>query len=54
MTIIFVTHRPQLARHTDKIYIIENKTISVSGSHNEVLKTNQFYRRAFEELIISS
>lgn len=54
MAIIFVTHRPQLARHTDKIYIIENKTILVSGSHDEMVRTNQFYRGAFEELVISN
>ncbi len=52
MAIIFVTHRPQLARHTDKIYGIENRTISAFGSHKEIVKTNQFYREAFEELVV--
>jgi len=40
MAIVFVTHRPQLARHTDKIYVIENNTISIAGSHNDVVKLN--------------
>jgi ATP-binding cassette, subfamily C, bacteriocin exporter len=53
MTIIFVTHRPQLARHTDKIYVIENKTVSDSGTHDELLKTSRFYREAFSELVVS-
>jgi ATP-binding cassette subfamily B protein len=52
MAIIFVTHRPQLARHTDKIYVIEDKTISDFGNHKEMVKTNRFYREAFEELVI--
>lgn len=52
MVIIFVTHRPQLARCTDRIYVIENKTISAKGNHNKIVKTNQFYREAFEELIV--
>ena len=52
MAIIFVTHRPQLARYTDRIYVIEEKTISAKGKHNYLIKTNSFYREAFEELVI--
>ena len=52
MAIIFVTHRPQLARYTDKIYILENKTILCSGTHQEVVEKNNFYREAFEELVL--
>lgn len=51
--VIFVTHRPQLARYTDRIYVIENKTISASGTHEQLISKNQFYRNAFEELILS-
>ena len=50
--VIFVTHRPQLARYTDRIYVIENKTVSALGNHTELLKTSSFYRAAFEELVI--
>ena len=52
MAIIFVTHRPQLARYTDRIYILENKTILCSGTHQEVVEKNKFYREAFEELFL--
>jgi ATP-binding cassette subfamily B protein len=52
MAIIFVTHRPQLARYTDRIYVIENKTVSAFGNHTDLLKSNSFYRAAFEELVI--
>lgn len=54
MAVVFVTHRPQLARYTDRIYVIENKTISASGKHENLVKENSFYREAFEELILRS
>lgn len=53
MAVIFVTHRPQLARYTDQIYILENKTISTHGTHDNLIGANKFYREAFEELVIS-
>lgn len=52
MIIIFVTHRVQLARQTDYIYIIENKQISASGTHKEVICTNRLYSEAFEEILL--
>jgi ATP-binding cassette subfamily B protein len=54
MMIIFVTHRVQLARQTDYIYVIENKQIASSGTHEEVIQNNQLYREAFEEIILVS
>lgn len=50
--VVFVTHRPQLARYTDRIYVIENKTVSAFGNHTDLIKSNSFYRGAFEELVI--
>jgi len=32
MAIILVTHRPQLARYSDRIYVLENKTVSSCGN----------------------
>jgi ATP-binding cassette subfamily B protein len=52
--VIFVTHRPQLARYTDRIYVIEGKIISASGKHEELVKKNVFYRSAFEELVLTT
>lgn len=52
IAIIFVTHRPQLARYTDKIYVIEDKSITAAGTHEELIDKNRFYREAFEELVI--
>ena len=52
MIIIFVTHRVQLARHTDFIYVIENKQIAASGTHDEVAQNSQIYQEAFEEIVL--
>jgi ATP-binding cassette subfamily B protein len=52
MMVIFVTHRVQLARQTDYTYVIENKQISASGTHAEVIVNNRLYREAFEELTL--
>ncbi|NEW85211.1 MAG: ABC transporter ATP-binding protein, partial [Mariniphaga sp.] len=52
MMVIFVTHRVQLARKTDFIYVIENKVISASGTHEEVINVNRLYREAFEEILL--
>lgn len=52
IAIIFVTHRPQLARYTDKIYVIEDKSITAAGTHEELIDKNRFYREAFDELVI--
>ncbi|MCY1722666.1 peptidase domain-containing ABC transporter [Prolixibacteraceae bacterium Z1-6] len=51
--VIFVTHRPQLARHTNRIYVIESQTISSSGTHDQLIKRSEFYRNAFEELLVT-
>jgi ABC-type bacteriocin/lantibiotic exporter with double-glycine peptidase domain len=52
MMVIFVTHRVQLARKTDYIYVIENKQIAAYGTHEEVIHTNQLYREAFEDIML--
>jgi ATP-binding cassette, subfamily C, bacteriocin exporter len=52
MMVVFVTHRVQLARHTDYIYVIENRHVSGSGTHKEVVRSNDLYREAFEELVL--
>jgi ATP-binding cassette subfamily B protein len=53
MMVIFVTHRVQLARHTDYIYVIENKQIVASGTHEEIVVRNSLYREAFEEIVLA-
>ncbi|HLV51204.1 MAG TPA: hypothetical protein VKY44_04535, partial [Flavobacterium sp.] len=42
--VFFISHRLQtLQKFADTIYILENGTISFSGSHFELLKTDNFY-----------
>lgn len=52
MMVIFVTHRVQLARQTNFIYVIEDKQITASGTHEEVIRSNRLYREAFEEIVL--
>lgn len=52
MIVVFVTHRVQLARQTDFIYVIENKQLSASGTHEQVVKQNRLYAEAFEEVVL--
>ncbi len=52
MIIIFVTHRVQVARHSDYVYTIENGTISYHGSHNELIQFDNIYSQAFEETVL--
>jgi ATP-binding cassette subfamily B protein len=50
--IIFVTHRVQLARQTDYIYVIENKQLAASGTHDTLVGQNRLYREAFEDILL--
>jgi ABC-type multidrug transport system fused ATPase/permease subunit len=53
MIIILVTHRIQVARRSDKIYIIENRQVTASGTHEELLSQNELYRVSFEAVTVS-
>jgi len=53
MIIVFVTHRVQVARHTDYIYTIENKTISNHGSHTDLVQFDNIYSQAFDEIVLA-
>ncbi|MBP6755502.1 MAG: peptidase domain-containing ABC transporter [Bacteroidia bacterium] len=42
--IFFISHRLNMLKNiADTIYILENKTISSYGTHNELMKTSNFY-----------
>jgi ABC-type bacteriocin/lantibiotic exporter with double-glycine peptidase domain len=42
--IFFISHRLNMLKNiADTIYIIENKTISISGNHSELMLTENFY-----------
>jgi ABC-type bacteriocin/lantibiotic exporter with double-glycine peptidase domain len=51
MGILMVTHRIKTAKRSDRIYILENGLISMSGSHEELMMTENFYSESFKEII---
>jgi ATP-binding cassette subfamily B protein len=51
LSILFISHRLQSLKYlTDRIYIIENKTIDTFGTHKDLLKTNNFYSDFWKDL----
>jgi ATP-binding cassette, subfamily C, bacteriocin exporter len=48
--IFFISHRLNMLKNTaDTIYILENKTITVSGNHQELMQTSNFYSDYWKE-----
>ncbi len=47
-TVIIVAHRLSVLKICDRIAVVENHTVSCVGTHEEVLKTNDYYRKAWE------
>lgn len=53
MSIIFISHRLHTLKHiADRIYIIENGNSNSFGSHNHLLKTDNFYSEFWKELSV--
>ncbi len=53
MGILLISHRLHSLKNTaDRIYILENNTISNQGNHEELLKTNNFYSAYWQEILI--
>jgi ABC-type bacteriocin/lantibiotic exporter with double-glycine peptidase domain len=47
--IFFISHRLNMLKNiADTIYILENKTISTSGNHSELMETENFYSNYWE------
>jgi ABC-type bacteriocin/lantibiotic exporter with double-glycine peptidase domain len=47
--IFFISHRLNMLKNiADTIYILENKTISTSGNHSELMETENFYSEYWE------
>jgi ABC-type multidrug transport system fused ATPase/permease subunit len=51
MIIVFVAPRVQLARQTDRIFVIGNKHILAAGTHRELVSFNNLYCEAYTGLI---
>jgi len=48
--VILVSHRIKTASRADRIYVIEDGVISASGTHKELLKTENFYSLSWKDL----
>lgn len=53
MAVLMVTHRIKTASKSDYIYILEDKTISIQGSPNELLSTDNFYSQAYNDFVVA-
>lgn len=51
LNILFVTHRLKTAQRADRIYVLENGTITSSGSPAELMLTDNFFSASYRELI---
>lgn len=50
-SIIFITHRIHILKNiSDRIYVIENGNTNVSGTHNDLMRTNNFYSRFWQQI----
>lgn len=52
MTIIMVTHRIKIAQRCDRIYILDAGQISVFGTPDELMQTENFFSDSYKELIL--
>ena len=48
-TNIIISHRISSIQHSDKIIVIDNKTIVESGTHSELLEKNGLYNELFQK-----
>ena len=53
LTIIFISHRlHSLPKIANRIYVLENGIISNFGTHDELMKTNNFYSLFWKEILV--
>ncbi len=48
--IILVTHQLKIANKADKIYILQNNTIEISGAKETLMKTDNLYSQMYNEI----
>jgi ABC-type bacteriocin/lantibiotic exporter with double-glycine peptidase domain len=52
--VFFISHRLNMLKNiADTIYILENKTISISGNHQQLMETNNFYSEYWSDFQIA-
>lgn len=48
-TVLLVAHRLGIVQHCKKVVVVENNKITGSGTHEEMLETSDYYKKAFED-----
>lgn len=48
--IIMITHKPEIARRSDKIFVLENKQILIQGTHQELIQQDNTYSNYYSML----
>lgn len=48
-TVIVVAHRLSALKMCDRVAVVENRTVSTVGTHEEVRRGNEYYRRAWKD-----
>ena len=48
-TVIIVAHRLGVVQTCDRVAVVENNTVQDVGKHEEVLKTNEYYRKSWND-----
>lgn len=44
---IMITHKPEIAKKTDKIYVIQNERIQAEGSQSELIEYNNSHSSSY-------
>lgn len=51
LIIIMITHKPEIAKLSDIIYVIENNSFSCCGNHSDLIKGSNTYSRAYRMMM---
>ena len=51
-TILIVTHRVSTVRDADRIIVLYNGEVQTEGTHNQLVKKNELYRRLTEMQLV--
>jgi ATP-binding cassette, subfamily C, bacteriocin exporter len=53
MAVLFISHRLEtLKKYADTIYVLEDGQTIIQGSHQQLLKTSNFYSDYWRELVV--
>ena len=51
LIVIMITHKPEIAKLSDWIYVIENNTFSCNGSHCDLINKANIYSKAYKTIV---